>query len=185
MEKKWLLVLSIFSVLTFIFSAISCTLIFYSEKTHTKINGDSVVASNNIYKSTSIVYNGSNTINLSGLNPGDIRVYTFEINNNNSNTIKYDIKWEDVNSNWDDTNEGFTEKHPEELIYSLSCTDGKRIDNKQMPSANSEIILENSELKTNATNTCTLSIGFVKKDLDQSYNLNKSFGGTYKVIVKE
>lgn len=180
-----MLVISFFSVLTFVFAATSCAFVFYSEKIHTKINGDSVVASNNIYKSTSVVYNGSNNVNLSDLNPGDTRNYTFEITNNNSNTIKYEIEWENVNSNWHIATNGAIEAHPEELVYSVTCTDGKNVSNQQMPTTSSTSILKDAELKTNATNTCTLSITFIKNENDQSYNLYKSFGGTYRVIVKE
>lgn len=180
-----MLVISFFSVLTFIFAATSCAFVFYSEKIHTKINGDSVVATNNIYKSTSVIYNGSNNVNLSDLNPGDTRNYTFEITNNNSNTIKYEIKWENVSSNWHILTNSAIETHPEEFVYSLTCTDGKSLVNQQMPTTDSPFILEGAELKTNATNTCNLTITFIKKEIDQSYNLSKSFGGTYKVIVKE
>ena len=62
-----------------------------------------------------------------------------------------------------------------------------KIENKQMPLADDEdlTIINNLELKTNKTNDCTITFSFVSKDGDQSYNFNKSFGGTYKVVVEE
>lgn len=185
MDKKWMIPLCIFSVLTFISSIVSTTLVFYSERAHTKINSSTVLAANNEYKSTSIIYYQSNDINLSSLNPGDVKTYSFEIVNNNSNTVKYSIKWQNVNSTWyvkSDT----METHPEEFVYSLTCSDGNKVENQTMPdSKEDKVILTNKELKTSKTNTCQLTITFVNKNIDQSYNLNKIFGGTFKVIVEE
>ena len=70
------------------------------------------------------------------------------------------------------------------MEYSISCTDGSRIDNQRMPYTGEEkVILEHLELKTNSSNACTLNVTFLHKDTDQSYNLHKTFSGTYKVIV--
>ena len=184
MDKKWMILFSVFSVCTLIISAISCTLIIFNEKTHTKINSESILAEKMEYKSSTIFYNQSNTLKLSELNPGDFRSYSFEIVNNNSNTLYYSIKWQNVTSNWNTLNEGYSETHPEEFVYSISCTDGSRIDNQRMPYTGEEkVILENLELKTNSSNACALSVTFLHKDTDQSYNLNKTFSGTYKVLV--
>ena len=46
-------------------------------------------------------------------------------------------------------------------------------------------ILENLELKTNKSNDCVIKVTFKNTGLDQSYNNNKSFKGTYKVVIKE
>ena len=52
-------------------------------------------------------------------------------------------------------------------------------------SENDYVIFKDLELKTNKTNECTINIRFLAKDQDQSYNLNKSFGGKYIVKVIE
>ena len=46
-------------------------------------------------------------------------------------------------------------------------------------------ILDNLEIKTNKTNDCTLRVEFINTGIDQSYNNNKSFRGTYKIVVIE
>ena len=186
MGKKWLILVCFFSVLTLIVSLISASLVFFNEKGRTELNSERVLGTNNNYKSTSIIYNQNNTLKLSGLTPGSSILQSFLITNNNSNTIIYNIEWSNVTSTWKDKANEFSEAHPEELVYSLSCTNGEKIENKQMPIGNSDnIILENLELKTNQTNNCDIKVTFVYKEQDQSYNLNKSFGGTYKIVVKE
>jgi len=173
-----------FSMLTLISSIICSSLVFYNEKARTDVNSNKVLKANNIYKNTSIIYNQSNTLNLSSLTPGYTLEQTFSITNNNSNTIKYKIEWQNITSTWN-YNEN-NNAHPEEFIYSLACTNGERISNKQMPTdTNDLLIIDELELKTNKSNDCTLTIKFTSTGNDQSYNLNKSFRGTYKVIIKE
>ena len=177
MAKKWMIILCLFSVLTFICSLISSITIIVNENARTELNSKEVLASSNIYKSTSITYNQSNELNLINLVPGQQITQTFTITNNFSNSTIYSIKWYNVVSNWN-------EPHPEELVYSLSCTNGEQLQETVMPTTNDNLtILENLELKTNKSNTCTITITFKSTGLDQSYNFNKSFKGTYKVIV--
>ena len=186
MGKKWMILLGSFSVLTLISSVLCTSLIYFSEQARTDINSKEVVAANNMYKSISINYNQNNVLNLSNLNPGDLITKTFSITNNNSNTINYKILWSNVSSTWN-TGNNYQTAHPEEFVYTLTCSNGEKIENKQMPLADDEdlTIINNLELKTNKTNDCTITFSFVSKDGDQSYNFNKSFGGTYKVVVEE
>ena len=186
MGKKWMILLCSFSVLTLISSVLCTSLVYFSEQARTDINSKEVVAANNIYKSLSINYDENNTLTLTDLNPGEKITKTFSITNNNSNTINYSIVWNNVSSTWN-TGNNYQTAHPEEFIYSLTCSNGEKIENKQMPLADDEdkTIIKNLELKTNKTNDCSITINFVSIDGDQSYNFNKSFGGTYKVIVEE
>ena len=57
MDKKWMILFSVFSVCTLVISAISCSLIILNEKTHTKINSETILAEKKEYKSTTIIYN--------------------------------------------------------------------------------------------------------------------------------
>lgn len=149
------------------------------------MNSNVLVAKKDIYKSTSIVYEENNTLNITDLTPGTQITRTFSITNNNSNPVNYSISWEGINSNWN-TNTGYDIIRPEELIYSLSCSNGEKKENIVMPYNNdNNIIFENLELKTNKTNTCHLVITFLAKEEDQTYNSNKYFGGTYQIIVNE
>lgn len=170
-----------FSVLTLISSIICSCLVFYNEKARTDVNSNKVLAANNIYKNTSIIYNQNNTLSLTNLNPGYTLEKTFSITNNNSNTIKYNLTWSNVTTTWNQNN-----SHPEEFTYSIACTNGERVNNKQMPTSEEEfLILDDLELKTNKTNDCTITIKFINTGQDQSYNLNKTFTGKYKVNIKE
>lgn len=185
MNKKWLVTFVIFSVLTFIISSITCSLTFYSDKKHTKINSDRILVDNGIIKNSLITYYESNTISLNNISPGYTKTYKFDISNINSNEISYDIEWNNINSTWNIQNQDYG-SHPEEFVYSLSCLDGIYIDNTTMPfnDKNSKII-ENQKLKSNTTNECELTILFKNTGNDQSYNSNKSFTGEYKVNIKE
>lgn len=185
MGKKWMILLCSFSVATLILTILSSCLVFYSEQARTNINSETVIATNNIYKSTSINYNQNNNLSLSNLVPGDLITHNFSITNNNSNTIYYSIVWNNITSTWENGN-NYQAAHPEEFVYNLTCSNGEKIENKQMPINNDDsTIIENLELKTNKTNDCTISFNFKNTGEDQSYNFNKSFGGTYKVIINE
>lgn len=184
MEKKMMILLGFFSVATFISSVICSCLVFYNEKARTDINSNKVLAATDINKSTSINYYSNNNLNLSQLQPGYTLEQKFSITNNNSNQINYDIVWNNISSTWNIPENGLP-AYPDEFVYSLTCTDGQKV-NASMPTNESNmVILENQELKTNKTNECTIKITFIANGYDQSYNLNKSFGGEYKVVVKD
>ena len=182
MDKKITILVCFFSVVTLISSLITSTLIFFNEQARTEANSNKVIATNNIYKSTSIVYNQNNTLNLSGLTPGYTNTHYFSITNNNSNSIRYRIEWESITSTWNEEVNGSS--HPEEFIYKLSCSNGETVNQTTMPISNTTI-LKDLELKTNKTNDCSLTVEFINTGVDQSYNNNKSFRGTYKIIVEE
>lgn len=185
MDKKWMILTCFFSVLTFISSVICSCLVFYNEKARTEVNSNKVLATNNTYKSTTISYYQNNLLSLSELTPGYNLEQSFSIVNDNSNTIFYDIIWSNVTSTWNISTNNIP-PHPEEFIYSLVCSNGEKIEHKQMPIDNNDnVILENLELKTNKANDCTIKISFINTNLEQSYNLNKSFSGTYKIVVRE
>ena len=186
MNNKWMILAVFFSVITLISSIICSSLVYNSEKNKTEISSNQVIAINIIHKNTSIVYYSNNSLKLIGLEPGYNLTQKFFITNNNSNTIKYNIEWTSVSSTWNTESEEYGAPHPEEFVYTLSCTNGERVENKTMPlSENDYVIFKDLELKTNKTNECTINIRFLAKDQDQSYNLNKSFGGKYIVKVIE
>lgn len=183
MEKKMVILVGFFSVLTLVSSVITSSLVFFNEKARTEANSNKVLIEEGIYKNTSINYERNNTLNLSDLTPGYSVEHQFSITNNNSNTIKYNIEWTNVASSWNVAPDGM-ESHPEEFVYSITCTSGDRVNEKQMPTSDGTI-LENLELKTNKSNDCVIKVTFKNTGLDQSYNNNKSFKGTYKVVIKE
>ena len=151
MDRKWMIVACFFSILTFISSIICSSLIFYNEKNRTEINSEKVLAANYIYKNSSIIYNESNTISFSNVSSGHTVSKTFSIVNNNSNLIKYKISWNNIVSSYE----------AEKLTYSLSCTNGEKISDRNIPLSEEEYtIIDQAEIKTNNTNNCTLTITY-------------------------
>ncbi len=178
-----MILITVFSVLTLISSIVCSSLVFYNEKARTEANSNKVLASNNIYKNSTIIYHQNNTLNISSPEPGYSTEQTFSITNNNSNTLKYKLVWENITSTWS-SNVNNT-SHPEEFIYNITCSNGENA-SKTMPVNNEDpIILDNLELKTNKSNECSIKISFINNGQDQSYNLNKSFSGTYKLIIED
>ncbi len=185
MDKKLTILVCFFSVLTLISSIITTSLVFYNENARTEVNSNKVLASNKIYKSVNLTYNQDNTFNIISLTPGSTVEKSFSITNNNSDTINYRIEWQNVTSTWGISTNGL-EIHPEEFIYSITCSNGESLKQKRMPTDNKDnIILKDLELPTNVTNDCTIKVLFVNKGTDQSYNSSKAFKGTYKVIIEE
>lgn len=184
MGKKWMILLCSFSVLTLICSIISTSLIFYGDRARTQENSNKVIANNNVYKNATIVYEQDNNLSLYGLTPGIKITQNFSMTNNNSNTIKYSIKWLNVTTTWNGNTLNYSEIHPEEFVYTLTCSNGEKIDRKQMPLEN-EYIIQNLELKTNKSNNCSIDIEFLNMNKDQSYNYNKSFSGRYLITIEE
>ena len=179
MDKKWMILIGFFSAFTLISSIVSTSIVFMNDETRTEVNSNKVLPDKNIYKNTSIVYDENNHLNISSIDPGYSLEQKFRISNNNSNQIKYSIEWQNVTSTWNEP-----DARPAEFTYTLNCSNGEKVISKQMPLSN-EVILDDLELTTNKTNECIITFSFVNTEQDQSYNLNKSFIGTYKVIVKE
>jgi len=180
MGKNSMIIIISFSVLTFISSIITTLVIINNENARTELNSNKVLAANHTYISSSITYKESNSFTIENLNPGDSVTKTFTITNNNSKETKYNIYWSNIESNWGIANM-YGIIHPEEFQYSLFCSNGEKTELKQVPTSGNEDIYTELTIGTNKTNTCTLTITFEKKEADQSYNLGKSFKGTYNI----
>lgn len=178
MGKKWLILISTFTILTFLSSLISIFIIISVGNTKSEINGNTLISNGNNYQDTIITYYTDNNLSLANLNPGDRIVKKFTISNENSNDLKYKIFWQSIKSDWQEK-----DGKPEEFMYTLMCTKGEKV-NKKMP-LKDEVILEGLELRTNETNDCTLTIEFINNNEDeQAYNLNKNFSGKYTVQIE-
>ena len=175
MDRKWMIVTCFFSIVTFISSIICSSLIFYNEKNRTEINSEKVLATNTIYKNSTIIYDENNSIDFSNVSPGYTTTKKFSITNNNSNVIKYKIYWSDVVSTFE----------PDKLIYSLSCSNGEKTSGKSIPTEEEDyIIVDNAELKTNSTNNCSITISYTNND-EYLADQNRSFGGKYQIEIIE
>lgn len=177
MDKKWMILIGFLSIITLISSITSSSLVFLNDEAKTEANSQKVLANNNIYKNISINYERSNNIRLSSIQPGYSLEQKFTIDNNGSSTINYNIEWKNISSTW---NTG----KPDEFTYQLSCTNGENKKESMPVNNDNNIIFENLELVGNSSNNCTIKISFANTGQDQSYNLDKTFGGTYKVVIK-
>ena len=174
MDKKWMILLCTISILTLISSIICSCIVFYNEQARTETNSNKVLANNYTHKNTTINYYQNNQLNIINITPGYKIEQRFSITNNNSDTIKYNIVWENIKSNW--TNNDF--------IYTISCSDGQNITNQVLPNNNEKnIIFQNLELKTNKTNECTIRLEYLNQE--NTINNNNLFSGTYKIIITE
>ena len=184
MGKNSMILILSFSVLTFITSLVCTLVIINNENARTEMNSNRVIAKKNTYISSYITYKESNTFTIDGLRPGDVVTKTFVITNNSSKETKYNIYWQNIYSDWGNANM-YGIIHPEEFTYNINCTNGEKTESKQVPINNDgdNVILENLTLTTNKTDTCTMTLIFNKKEEeDQSYNLDKTFTGSY--IIK-
>ena len=177
-----MIVACFFSILTFISSIVCSSLIFYNEKNRTEINSEKVLAANNIYKTSQIVYKQESTINFANVSNGYSVSRTFSVINSNSNTIKFKVVWVNIVSTYENQN----------LTYSLSCSNGEKVTDKQIPSTDKEYtIIDNVELKTNNIDNCTITINYKEDEVvtEEEAQLeeptNRSFGGKYQVIIIE
>lgn len=171
-----MIVACFFSILTFVSSIICSSLIFYNEKNRTEINSKEVLATNNIYKTSSIIYKQNNTINFANVNNGYSVTRNFSVTNIDSDSIKYKIVWENIVSTYDN----------DHLTYSLSCTNGEKITDAKIPTSEKEYtIIENIEVKTNNTNNCTITVNYKNEsEAETGMVEEKSFGGKYQIIIE-
>jgi hypothetical protein len=186
MGKNSMILILSFSVLTFITSLICTLVIINNENARTEMNSNKVIAKKNTYISSYITYKESNTFTINNLRPGDTIYKNFVITNNSSKETKYNIYWENIYSNWGNANM-YGIIHPEEFTYTINCSNGEKTEPKQVPINNEgdNIILENITLPTDKTNTCTMALTFNQKEEDQSYNLEKTFTGTYIIKLQQ
>lgn len=175
MDKRWLILTCFFSMLTLITSIVCTSLIYQAEKNKTESNSNEVIATKTLYKDTSIIYEQNNIVTLTSIAPGYTITKTFSLTNNNSDTIKYRIEWQDI-TNLD------TNTHKDKFTYSLKCSNGES--KEEIVPSTDEIILDNLELKTNKSNECQITLTLNEDEtITESYT--QTFKGTYKITIIE
>ena len=170
MGKKWWILICIFSILTFTSSIITSVLLFNIENHRNEIKTNNLKGTKKIYQNTLITYYGDNDLHLTNLLPGNRIERSFSITNNNSESIEYNIAWENVSTSWDEGNENF--------IYTLTCDDFT-LTSITMP--NSDNIIKNGIINSNKTNNCILTI----ETLQNEFNFENSFDATYTINLND
>lgn len=172
MDKRLAILISSFSILTFTISLISSILIVNSENARTEKNGSEILSKEQSNRLL-INFETNNELELINLTPGYNLSTNFTIINNSREKIRYNIKWIKVNSSFKNID------NPESFIYSLNCSNGEKIEEKQMPlSIDEQSIYDNLEINPNEENKCSLFINFKNNEavINPQY-----FKGTIKV----
>ena len=164
MGKKWMILICFFCVLTFISSITTTILLFNIENHHDEIKTTGIKGSNKNYQNTFITFNGENNIKIDNIFPGNRIEKSFSITNNNSDSIRYGISWQNITTSLTEENENF--------YYLLKCDD-LSTPIIAMPISNATIA-NNLELKGNHTNNCTITIE-VGNDMPLDNNFNASY----------
>ena len=139
-----------------------------------KVNGQGEeIVINTFDENTTIIYNDTSNVSMFNAYTGDEINKTFSIENTSNYNMYYDIVLSNVVNNFIDKSD---------LVYTLSSTgNGAKRTLSIVPSAN-ENIASNVLIKPHEKHEYTMNITFLKKETDQSLNMNKTFSSNIKVV---
>lgn len=118
-----------------------------------------------------VIINFNDTSNVSLVNgyTGESITKTFNVVNNDTNAIYYDIKLTSLVNNF---------ANPDDLVFTLTGTNGGAIVSETtVPTVTDTKLASYIKLAPSTTHTYTLVVTFKKTDEDQSANMNKTFSG--------
>ena len=138
------------------------------------------VGKNNILrtfnKNMEITYTETSNVTLENAYTGDSVTKTFTVKNTGDTDVYYNVVLENVVNNF---------AKPEELTYIISEANNVAYGSGGVPTAD-DTILADIKIKTGETHSYTLKIIFLSlDDVDQSYNMNKTFSGKINVVPSE
>ena len=116
-------------------------------------------------KNTTIIYNDTSNVSMVNAYTGDEIVKTFSVENTSNYILYYDILFNNVVNNFE---------NKDDLIYKLESNNAAIRNTSIMPSEN-DYIASDVLLKPLEKHEYTMTITFVKKDTDQSKDMNKTF----------
>ena len=174
MERKLLWILCVLSIFTFTTSLFSTLLIYYNDSNHTKVNSSSVINKKTKHKKSMIVYENGNHVEIRNVNSEYDKNYLIRIVNDNSDEIRYTIKWTNVISDWNSSDYlNFT--------YYANCDNGVVIDRQIMPFSNEEkVIVPTLVVNSNKVVSCGININYNTNYIEQTSN---SFSADIGVLV--
>lgn len=190
MEKKSVVFLTVIAVATLLVAVVGATFAYFSTTvssnvgtTDGKYNNTAEVTTAK-FSSTTITFGMTgegNRLVMTDVIPGTSKEATFTVKNDGSTDIDYNISWTDVTNNFGETVDGVV-GHPEELVYSLSCTGGTSYTGTEttMPTT-AGVIASNLKVTAGQTATCTITATFKETNDNQNYNQGRSFSGTINV----
>ena len=167
MKKKKLQIAMIVVLLLII--TLSVSYAFFDARVN-KTNGNALAGITT--KRLSLAFTDGPAIVLDGILPGQKMIKTFSVVNNSSDNMIYSINFKDVINELTRT---------QDLVYTLSGTNGGSTVNETPFPTSDEIIVANASIGPNATQEYTLTIEYKNADIDQSIDMDKMISATIEI----
>ncbi|MBO5138960.1 MAG: hypothetical protein J6B89_04940 [Bacilli bacterium] len=164
MNKKKIAIITSVIVLL-ILAIIGASYAFYSATVKENNKTQTVIKTNEL----TIVYTGTEEINVSDIVPGDSFTKKFTVENTSNIPVTYNIYIE-----------GITNEFNEALVYTLKDKDGEVIAEEVLPSTNAEktYLITDIEIDSSELKEYEMTIEFKYSDEDQNKLQGKSFNAT-------
>lgn len=168
-NKILIIILLVASILISIFS------VTYSYFT-AKVKENNKTETNIKVQDLELEFNGVKEINVDSIVLGESFTKTFNVVNNSTSDLTYNIYMENINNTIGS-----------DLVYSLTDDDKELVTNKAMPvTSDKKYLLKKLSIAAKSTVNYTMTVTLVnKEDEDQSAILGKSFSGTLGIDTKQ
>ena len=122
-------------------------------------------------KNTTIIYNDTSNVSMVDAYTGDEIIKTFSVENTSELILHYDIAFNNVVNNFE---------NKEDLVYTLESNNAAKRELSILPSENT-YIASDVIINPHEKHEYKMTITFLKKNTDQSANMNKTFSSNIKV----
>ena len=123
-------------------------------------------------KNTTIIYNDTSNVSMVNAYTGDEIIKTFSIENTSNYLLYYDIILKNVVNNFE---------NKDDLVYTLQSNGAAKREVSVIPSKE-ESIASDILIKPHEKHEYKMTITFVKRNTDQSANMNKTFSSNIGVV---
>ena len=123
-------------------------------------------------KNTTIIYNDTSNVSMVNAYTGDEIIKTFSVENTSNYLLYYDIILKNVVNNFEDK---------DDLVYILESENAAKREESIIPSKE-ESIASDILIKPHEKHEYKMTITFVKRDADQSINMNKTFSSNIQIV---
>jgi len=164
MNKKKIVIISSIAVAVILLIA-GVSYAFYSANVKEENKTETVIKTNKL----TIVYTGTEEINVEGIVPGDSFTKKFTVENTSNIPVTYNIYLE-----------GITNEFNEDLVYTLKDKSGEVISEEILPTTNREktYLITDIEIDASEIKEYEMTIEFKYSDKDQNKLQGKSFEAT-------
>ena len=174
MERKSTVFLTVIAVLTLLIAVVGATFAYFTVTISGNENATSTIIRTANIK---ITYTSGDNIYIENAEPGSTGTLTFSVENEGDRALDYYVKWTDV------VNTFAEGTHPEELVYSVTVTDGSSnslytLSNTIAPSTDGYININSNDPITIApgvTHNYSITLSFYEMNSAQNYNQVRTF----------